>query len=131
MMATTLLASAVSEPGQQQGQNNRSGPDFYFVNLPSGSTAMSITIRNAFMHDNDGNEIPADDYTSFNLMQDKSSWFDPTVNGSPLMNGSTLTAKSVSGSNRYYIANPKVSNPSVSGKQALLYNFIVIFTAQS
>lgn len=87
------LAAAVSESQPLPGQDNRSGPNFQFVELPSsGDITVSINGSNGL---------------TCSLMQDVSGR-DPVVTS--LTNGSSFAASKVKTSNNYYLASPSGAN---------------------
>lgn len=84
------IAAAVSESQPLPGQDNRSGPNFQFVELPSsGDITVTITGANG---------------VTCSLMQDVSGGRDPVVTS--LTNGSSFAASKVKTSNNYYLASP-------------------------
>lgn len=97
------VAAAVSESQPLPGQDNRSGPNFQFVELPSsGDITVSVSGSNG---------------VTCSLMQDVSGGRDPVVTS--LTNGSTFSATKVKTSNNYYLASPS----GASGQ-----NFAVTFS---
>lgn len=89
------VASVLSQPKPQNGQNNRSSGNFSIESLPSGTTALYWQV----VRQNGTSELSG---VSFRVMRDKSAGKDPVIfNG--LANGYTSSVRT---SRNFYIANP-------------------------
>jgi hypothetical protein len=86
------IATVTSAGAPQPGQSHRSSGNFSLENAPPGTTRIQW-----FVTDNsNGSQI------TFDVMEDKSLWPDPTI-WSGLRNGSVTSLKT---SRSFYIANP-------------------------
>ena len=103
-MSTQPIAAGVSESKPLKGQDNRSGPNFQFVELPkAGDITVSITGANG---------------VTCSVMEDVSGGRDPVVTS--LSNGTTFAASKVRTGKSYYLASPSGTDNE---------NFSVLFTA--
>ena len=102
-MSTQPIAAGVSESKPLKGQDNRSGPNFQFVELPrAGDVTVSITGANG---------------VTCAMMEDVSGGRDPVV--ASLSNGATFAASKVKTGKSYYLASPN----GTAGE-----NFSILFT---
>jgi hypothetical protein len=88
--AETEIASVTSLPTPQEGQKNRSSGNFSVENLPEGTYALKFVVEGA----NPG--------THFNVMEDVSGGFDPTI-WSNIYDGNTTDVQT---NRSFYISNP-------------------------
>lgn len=91
-------ASGVSSYKPLPNQDNRSGENFSFFSLPSGSFTVQVT------------DNPSSATLTCSVMEDVSGGRDPVV--ATLSNGATVAASKFSTSKNYYLASPNGAGSS-------------------